>query len=581
MKNSNKVLVGLISMSLLGLFLLWPIPNQTETTSRRAPQTGQARPVDENYTFQNSILGRALNGAAEAPAQQGPTVGQPVTPAISSPVRDLPPGDREPLLNREINPRQNPGVLSIDPDNPDAYDTGEPDPLVYRSYNQRGRTPTVINTFEGISFLSGGAGFPPDTVGDVGPDHYVQMVNSSFQIFDKSGNSLVGPININQLWTSAGGQCQIQNTGDPIVLYDRLADRWFVSQFFQDGLCIAISQTADPTGAYFLYEFATNEFPDYPKFGVWPDAYYMGGNESSYTVYAFDRVNMLNGATARGPVRFSGGTNFLMPADLDGATAPPANSPGLFYTFKDNNFHGGNDRLEVYEFSVDFDTPGNSTVTLVDTITIAEFTYTVCGFFNLGCIPQPGAVENLDAVSEWPMWRLQYRNFGTYQTLVSNFAIDVGGDQAGIRWFELRKSAANWALHQEGTYAPDTDNRFMGSIAMDQDGNMALGYSVSSNSTFPSIRYATRNAKDAPGFLQTEASLIEGSASQNGGGSRWGDYSSMNVDPADDCTFWYTSEYFTNTFNGWQTRIGTFKVLVCGVDLTERVYLPSIATFTQ
>ncbi len=564
MKSSSKILAALISLSLFGLFLLLPLPNQTEVTPRRAPQTGTDAPAEAGYIFQNSVLGRALNGSAQAPNQQGPTVGEPVTPHLSPAVRDLPPGDREPVLNRETNPRQNPDILNVDPNNRDPYDTGEPDPLLNRSHNGRLQTPAVITSFEGISLANGGGGFPPDTVGDVGPNHYVQMVNVAFRIFDKNGTSLVGPTNINQLWQGEGGQCEIQNAGDPIVLYDRQVDRWLLSQFFSNGLCIAISQTPDPTGAYYLYTFPTTNFPDYFKFGVWSNAYYMGSNEGSYAVYAFDRTNMLIGATAQGPVRFGGGTNFLMPADLDGSTPPPANSPGLFYTFKDNAFHGGNDRLEVYEFSVDFDTPGNSTFTLVDTINITGFTYTVCGFFVFSCIPQPGVTEKIDAVSEWPMWRLQYRNFGAYQTLVSNFAIDVGSDQAGIRWFELRKTAANWELHQEGTHAPDSDNRFMGSIAMDQSGNMALGYSVSSSSTFPAIRYATRNADDTTGTLQTEAVLINGSASQSGGFSRWGDYSSMNVDPADDCTFWYTSEYLTNTANGWQTRIGSFKVPSCG-----------------
>jgi len=174
------------------------------------------------------------------------------------------------------------------------------------------------------------------------------------------------------------------------------------------------------------------------------------------------------------------------------------------------------------------------------------------------------------------MWRLQYRNFGTHATLVGNFTVDVGGDQAGIRWFELRKSGGgNWSLQQQGTHAPDSDHRWMGSIAMDQAGNIALGYSVSSGTTFPAIRYATRLANDGPGTLQTEASLIAGNASQTGF-DRWGDYSSMNVDPADDCTFWYTNEYFAGNGN-WLTRVGTFKMSGCPSSISiQEIYLPVV-----
>ncbi len=586
MKSSSKILVGLISLSLFGLFLLLPMPNPTEATPQRAPQTGMDAPAETGYIFQNSVLGRALSGPAQTPNQQGPTVGEPVTPGLSPAVRDLPPGDREPVLNREINPRKKPNWLNIDPDNPDPYDTGQVDPLLSRSYNGRLQTPTVITSFEGISFATGGSGVPPDTVGEVGPNHYVQMVNSTFQIFDKNGTSLAGPTNINQLWQGQGDICEQNNDGDPIVLYDRQADRWLLSQFSVTGgppygVCMAVSQTNDPTGAYFVYTFITPEFPDYIKFGVWPDAYYMGSNENSYAAYAFDRTNMLAGNTARAFVRFPGENNFLLPADLDGATPPTNGSPGYFYTFKDSDFHGGvaSDSLEVFAFTVDFDTPGNSSFTKVATLPIAEFTHSVCGPQTLSCVPQPGTDQGVDALSDWPMWRLQYRNFGTYETLVGNFTIDVGGDRAGIRWFELRKSGGGtWTLNQQGTYAPNANNHYwVGSIAMDQSGNIALGYSVSNTTdTFPSIRYTTRLAGDTPGTFGAEATLIDGTASQTDA-DRWGDYSSMNVDPSDDCTFWFTNEYLTDSFNGWQTRVGTFKISTCGtMTPMQNVYLPLV-----
>jgi len=319
--------------------------------------------------------------------------------------------------------------------------------------------------------------------------------------------------------------------------------------------CIAVSQTADPTGAYYLYAFEINDyFPDYPKLGVWPDAYYMSANESDVGAYAFDRGKMLQGESATYQ-KFERTGNFMLPSDLDGPTAPPSGSPNYFYTMRTGNV------LEIWEYHVDFSTPANSTFTRAQTLTTSPFNYGLCGF-DWDCIPQPGTSQRLDAISEWPMWRLQYRNFGTYETLVGNFTVDVGdfSDHAGIRWFELRKTPAGaWSIYQEGTHSPDAHHRWMGSVAMDGQGNIALGYSVSSATLYPSIRYATRSASDAAGTLQGEVALITGTASQTSF-NRWGDYSSMNVDPSDDTTFWYTNEYLTDATQGWRTRIGTFSV---------------------
>lgn len=585
MKFAVKMLSGLVCFLIVGLFLLTPITSQTTAISRRAPQPSAGAPAGESYNFQQTVLGQIMSGVAQTPhQQQGPIVGQPVTPGISPAVRDLVSGESEVFLDREVNPRQNPSILNINPDNPDPYDHGEPDPLLRRVRANPGRTPEVNFTFQGLS-INGGV--PPDTVGDVGPNHYVQMVNVQFAIFNKSGTMLAGPTNINQLWQGQGNDCENNNQGDPIVLYDRLADRWLLSQFIgndpgiTNGLCFAISQTSDPTGQYFLYQFNTTEFPDYFKVGVWPDAYYVSANEGGvvgYTAYALDRTNMLQGNVARPFIKFTGQNNLLLPSDLDGATPPPAGSPGYFYTFKDVDFHGvPEDRLELFALQADFDTPANSTFNMITALPVTEFTYTVCGFFNLDCIPQPNVAQKLDALSEWPMYRFQYRNFGGHETLVGNFAIDVGTDQSGIRWFELRKSGAgNWTLYQEGTHAPDTDHRWTGSVALDKAGNMALGYSVSSATTFPSIRYATRLAGDPLGTLQQEATLFAGTASQDGV-ARWGDYSSMNVDPADDCTFWYTNEYIDPNTGSWTTRVGAFKVPSCGAPVGDNfIYLPSL-----
>jgi hypothetical protein len=377
-------------------------------------------------------------------------------------------------------------------------------------------------------------------------------------IYNKSGSLLKPAFNLGTLWSS--GNCT-SNAGDPIVLYDPIANRWLLSQFATPNhMCIAISQTADPLEAFYTYTFNVSVFPDYFKLGVWPDAYYMSANESTYTAYAFDRAKMLIGAAATFQ-KFTGGTNLYLPGDLDGPTQPPAGAPNPFYTFKDNSFHSGTDRIEVWEFHVDWVTPVNSTFTLAANLNIAAFTYTVCGFFNLDCIRQSGTLQRFDAVSEWPMFRFPYRNFGSYQTLLGTFTVGGGTGERGaaIRWFELRKTGASWTLFQEGTLDPgDGHDRAFGSIAMDQSGRIAIGYTVSSSLMNPAIRYAVRLPSDPPGTLQAEAVLINGTGSQTGS-NRWGDYAAMAVDPANDSSFWYTNEYYSaNSTNQWKTRVGVF-----------------------
>jgi hypothetical protein len=420
---------------------------------------------------------------------------------------------------------------------------------------------------------------PPDPVGDVGPNHYVQMVNLAFAVFDKStGSTILAPTPINQLWIDAGvdvsDPCRASNEGDPIALYDQFADRWLLSQtnFSSNSVCIALSQGPDPTGSYYVYTFPLGMLPDVPKYGVWPDAYLLGlrtvaSVPGEHGAAALDRLSMLDGEPVT-MVIFSGETNLLMPADADGPTPPPVSAPGVFYTFKDDTFFGTEpgglvDRLEIYELDPDFATPGNSTFSRVQSIEIAPFNFTVCGFFMTSCISQLGTGQLLDPRSEWPMHRLQYRNFGTHETLVGNFTVDVSGSNlAGIRWFELRRTppgTGSWILYQEGTQSSSDIHRWMGSIAMNGDGDMALGYSVSSNTLYPGLRYAFRSASDPLGTMRTEESLVEGGGAQTVT-NRWGDYSSMNVDPVDDRTFWFTGEYYKQTGSfDWSTRIGKFQ----------------------
>ncbi len=415
---------------------------------------------------------------------------------------------------------------------------------------------------------------PPDTVGDVGPTHFIQMINGSggalVAIYDKAGNLVDGPFALDSLAT--GGDCT-SGIGDPIPLYDRLADRWLLSELtFSNHLCVYISTTPDPMGTYYFYDFNTPDFPDYPKYAVWPDAYYVSSNESSPAAYALDRDNMLLGMAATFqrftvPPLPAFPFNALTPGDIDSALASPAGAPNYFMRQRDTEAHGpvgfpDQDILELYEFHVDFDNPGNSTFTGPINIFVDEFDSDLCGFVNFFCIPQPDTGVTLDPLREVIMWRLQYRNFGAYETLVGNFVTDLDGfDHAGIRWFELRKSGANpWALYQEGTYGPDSDHRWMGSISMDGSGNIALGYNVSSTSVHPSLRYVGRLYSDPLGTMpQGEYPLVDGTGSNES--NRYGDYSAMSVDPSDDCTFWFTGEY--NPASTWATRIGVFKFDAC------------------
>jgi hypothetical protein len=439
-------------------------------------------------------------------------------------------------------------------------------------------------TFDGISATGV---LPPDTVGDVGPNHYVQLVNTALAVYNKQGTLLAGPTPINALWSGFGGACETQNNGDPVVRYDHLADRWLISQFALPGgaqglhECIAISRTPDPvSGGWFLYDFPTIEastgnpvFPDYPKIGVWPDAYYMGTQRGfpngGLDVWAFERNKMLVGAAAAA-VQFSvpRPSLFLMPGDLDGPP-PPAGTPEFFARQVDGDRFGGSDRLEVFAFSVNWANPSASTFVQVANLPTASFDSVLCSATLLGaCIPQPGVAQRLETLTVWPMWRLQYRNYGTHEAMVTNHTVDANGqDVAGVRWYELRRTPGGaWGIFQQGTYAPDTTNRWMGSIAMDSQDNIALGYSVSSSTVFPGIRRVGRLATDPPGTLpQPEADVVVGSGAQTHSSSRWGNYSSMDVDPADDCTFWYTTEYYDQTSTaGWKTKITSFKNPSCG-----------------
>jgi hypothetical protein len=417
---------------------------------------------------------------------------------------------------------------------------------------------------------------PPDTNGAVGATQYVQWVNVDLAVFDKATGSIVSgfPKPGNKIWEGFGGGCETNNDGDPIVQYDKLANRWILTQFSVSNTpylqCVAVSKTSDATGEYYRYAFSygNTQFPDYPKLGVWPDGYYISynifNNGSSFAgskVCAFDRTKMLAGDQATQQC-FQLSTSYggLLPSDLDGTTEPPAGSPNYFLNF-------GTNRLNLWKFHVDWANTANTTFTGPTNVPVAAFTPACSG--GGACIPQPGTRQSLDSLADRLMYRLAYRNRGGTESLVVNHSVSVGSTKrnqvTSIRWYELRTPNGTPAVFQQGTLgASDGIHRWMGSIAMDKAGDIALGYSASSGTVKPSIRYTGRAASDTANTMQGENVLQAGSGSQLPNLSRWGDYSAMAVDPVDDCTFWFTSEYLkgNGTWN-WSTRIGSFKFPGC------------------
>ncbi len=426
---------------------------------------------------------------------------------------------------------------------------------VQKYFGARGVKGPVVNV-DGVGNVNGV--YPPDTDGDVGPNHYFQMINLSFAIYDKAGIKLYGPAANATLWAGFPGPWQGHNDGDPIVLYDEQADRWLASQFAvqtsngKSYQMVAISETGDPLGSWYRYAFEFDYFNDYPKIGVWIDGYYasfhMFGNSNfvGSGFAAFERDKMLVGDPDAQMIYFgqySSKFGFL-PCDLDG-DPPPEGTPAYFVGI--NNW--SNHNMEIYRFTTDWETPSNSSYVLEETLVPDAFNSNISG------ISQPGTGNQLDALENMLMFRLPFRHFDDYNVMLATHSVKVGST-VGVRWYEMRDTGFGWWFYQQGTYLPDSDNRWMGSIAMSANGNIAIGYSVSSSSVYPSIRVAGRTP-DAPfGEMNiAEIEIVPGGSSQNGI-SRWGDYSCMSADPTNDSTFWFTTEYMKTS--GWGTRICSF-----------------------
>jgi hypothetical protein len=463
----------------------------------------------------------------------------------------------------------------------------------------------LLSTNAGVNILGLGTGFAgvnvsttiPDTNGAVGPTQFVQFVNDGFAVFNKSDGSVALPATHgNTLWQALGAPCSTNANIDEIAQFDKLAQRWVMLMpnfFAPTALCIAVSTTSDAVnGGWNLYAFTPpvntticdcKPTTDYPKLGVWPDGYYISYNEIWNGNYigaeacVVDRNSMLTGAAATMQCFSNTGANFgsFLPGDVDGTTPPPSGSPEYYL-----NFDNDDASLDLWQFHVDWTTTTNSwfgsgpTNTGPTNIPVAAFTEP-CGetvveynYTTGHCIPQAGSSVTLDSYGDRLMYRLAYRNFGSSQVLVANHTVQVGtsGNQTGIRWYELQNSGSGFGLSQQGTYAPDSSYRWMGSIAMDGAGDIALGYSVSSSGMSPSIRYTGRVPSDPLGQMESETDILSDAGITPGsatGSFRWADYSSMAIDSSDDCTFWFTTEYIPATGSAWSTRIASFSFPSC------------------
>ncbi|HET6178188.1 MAG TPA: choice-of-anchor D domain-containing protein [Candidatus Sulfotelmatobacter sp.] len=481
---------------------------------------------------------------------------------VSPPLRDL----------RALTPSKQ--LQWFDPDiqerrhsagSPYRTQTVSPQGVTPRAAANAQLAPTAGISFDGITSGSGWA--VPDTNGAAGATQFVEWVNTQFAVYSKASGALIyGPAAGNTLWTGFGGSCEADNNGDVLAQYDKQAGRWLMMQHailvepYQ--MCIAVSTTSDATGSYYRYAFPLSTFfSDYPKLGVWPDAYYVTSNLEDNTTFAsvgaqvcaLDRTAMLAGTAATSVCfQLAASVMSLLPSDWDGSIVPPAGSPNHLLNLGANS-------LNLWQFHADFQTPANSFLNGPINIPVPAFAR-ACG--GGVCVPQPTTTQTLDSLGDRLMYRLAYRHFADgHEALVATHSV---GTPAGIRWYEIRNPGGTPVVFQQGTYRPDSNYRWMGSIAMDQVGDIAVGYSESSTTLNPSIYYAGRVPSDTLGTLEPEVKIITGGGVQSGN-SRWGDYSSLSIDPVDDCTFWYANEYYKTTgFQSWTTRIASFKFSNCG-----------------
>jgi hypothetical protein len=532
-----------------------------------------------------AVLTVALSAAALAQGP-GPTISTNQSAEVSLPDRfDRSTTPLRDLLDRELRtaPRGGRDFEPGRPGGPVIFNPNFVDPLAANGVGLvRTRPVPVAATIDGTPVDPARRVAPPDTTGDIGPNHYVQWVNLRYAIYNvvrDGSNTITGftlqpgfPKNGNVLWQGFGGPCEISNDGDPIVQYDQIANRWVLTQFAVSSSpytqCVAVSTGPDPAGTYYRYAYSYGiDFNDFPKVGVWPDAYYItynmfrrGRTFVGNKVCALERDKMLTGASARQIcAQTSSRYGSLLPADVEGSTLPAAGTANPLLSITSTS-------MLFWKFAVNW-TAGTGVLTGPTVIPVAPFS-TACGGGT--CIKQQGTSNLIDSLGDRLNYRLSYRKFPTYEALLVNHAV-TASSATGIRWYEFRNAAANTissatpVVFQQGTFAPsDSLYRWMGSAAMDKTGGIAVGYNVSGSTSKPSIRYAVRAASDPAGTLGGETSILAGTGAQNGTLTRWGDYSTISVDPLDGCQMVFTTEYIPSDGNfNWRTAIGSFKLSTC------------------
>lgn len=426
-----------------------------------------------------------------------------------------------------------------------------------------GRAPIV--NFDGVNVDIS----PPDPTAAVGPNHIVQMTNGLWSVWDKNGNQAAGfPKDIND---PLGGIV----SGDPIVLYDREADRWFISQFqlpASNQFKIAVSTTSDPTGAYAVYSYNVVE-NDYPHYGIWGNSYIVTGNfnpADSGTFFAFNRQKMLNGdptaeiATLTLP-NYIGTGGFQAPQPVHSEGAGIAAGPAPIVWFQDDAWPGvTQDHVKIWDLTIDWNNPGGAVVSTPLQVPMSAFDSFLdgTGGDSFAVLQQPGTSQRIDPIVFAMYFQAHRYNFGTHESLLFNFPVEItdGSRISGIRWVELRRSTATnpWTLYQEGTYQDaGGESVFLSAISMDQEGNIGLGYTKTGATTFPSLYYTGRLVSDPLGQMTVAETLIVAGTSSVTSNARYGDYSQLTRDPVDDLTFWFTGEY---TGEPRKTRIASFKI---------------------
>lgn len=474
---------------------------------------------------------------------------------VSIPLKDLPAADDK------VEPSHNEGEVKENRKRPEAVNEnalpiGE-DPLIQKSF---GMTPTKapIKNWDGLN-----GAFPPDPSGAAGPNHYVQAVNTVYRVWDKNGTPVINAKGLSTLWVGSS------NDGDPIVMYDRHADRWVITQFQISGnkILFAVSTTPDPTSTYYTYSFSFTQFPDYPKFSIWSDGYYMTSNSGNKNAVAFDRTKMLAGDPTASMIALNlpsmataYGFKSVLPADADG-TLPPYGTPNYMFYFQDDSWAGSTtDNIKILKMQVDWVTPANSTITLHQTLFPTAFNSVFTSSWN--DITQKSSSQKIDAIASVFNYRAQYMRWAGYNSVVLCNVVDIDNNNTGgIRWYELRQDelTEQFAIFQEGTYAPaDGDSRFIGSIAMDNQKNIGLAFNISGTNSFPSLGFTGRYFWHGLGEMTLQEQIAVSGLSAQSGGNRFGDYSQLTLDP-DGKTFWMTGEYI-GSGGSRKTRIFSFSM---------------------